>query len=158
MRNVGEFLSNELLRVVGKLKVFLRVPGSNQGQKSIEDAGQSSQHMKLKYLTQVLSSTAANVCGTSRATALTGDTSDECSSFRTYGQRKGTLGFQLNYWQTDCWFFKFSMLWYLFSDMKPQNCYFSSYRGSVRHSTFNQLSDAWHNIHNGSLQQYHCCC
>lgn len=51
---------------------------------------------------EVLSSTPANVCGTSRATALTGDTSDECSSFRTYGQRKGTLGFQLNYWQTDC--------------------------------------------------------
>ena len=58
--------------------------------------------IQIQPLDQVLSSTAANVCGSSRATALTGDTSDECSSFRTYGQRKGTLGFQLNYWQTDC--------------------------------------------------------
>jgi len=51
---------------------------------------------------ETLSSTSANVCGSSRATAITGDTDDECSAFRTYGLRKGTLGFQLNHWQVDC--------------------------------------------------------
>ena len=51
---------------------------------------------------EVLSSTAANVCGTSRPTAATGDTEDECSEFRLYGNRKGTLGFQLDWWQNDC--------------------------------------------------------
>jgi len=51
---------------------------------------------------EVLSSTAANICGTSRPTAATGDTSDECSQFRLYGNRAGTLGFQLDWWQNDC--------------------------------------------------------
>jgi len=51
---------------------------------------------------EVLSSTAANVCATSRPTAGTGDTGDECSTFRLYGNRKGTLGFQLDWWQIAC--------------------------------------------------------
>jgi len=38
------------------------------------------------------------VCGNGR----TSDISDECSAFRLYGKRKGTLGFQLVWWQTDC--------------------------------------------------------
>jgi hypothetical protein len=51
---------------------------------------------------EVLSSTAANICGSSRPTAATGDTSDECSKFRLFGNRQGTLGFQLDWWQNDC--------------------------------------------------------
>ena len=51
---------------------------------------------------QVLSSTSANVCGTTRATAATADVSDECGIFRLHGQRKGNMGFQLKWWQVDC--------------------------------------------------------
>ena len=51
---------------------------------------------------EVLSSTAANVCGTTRPTAGTADTSDECARFRLYGNRAGTLGFQFTWWQETC--------------------------------------------------------
>lgn len=51
---------------------------------------------------ETLSSNPAKVCGTSRPAAGTGDTGDECSTFRLYGNRKGTLGFQLDWWQIAC--------------------------------------------------------
>jgi len=51
---------------------------------------------------EVLTQTSANLCGTSKPTANTGDTSDECSQFRKYGNQRGTLGFGLVWWQVDC--------------------------------------------------------
>jgi len=48
---------------------------------------------------EVLSSTSSSVCSTS---SKTGDTVDECSKFRKFGNKKGTLGFQLYWWQVDC--------------------------------------------------------
>jgi len=51
---------------------------------------------------EVLSSTSANVCGESASTAKTNDVSDECSKFRLYGNRRGTVGFSLKWWQEDC--------------------------------------------------------
>jgi len=51
---------------------------------------------------EVLSSTSANVCGESSPTAKTNDVSDECSKFRLYGNRRGTVGFQFVWWQADC--------------------------------------------------------
>jgi len=48
-----------------------------------------------------LSSSASTLCSTS-ATARTSDTSDECATFRTYGSRRGTIGFSLVWWQTSC--------------------------------------------------------
>ncbi|XP_023319566.1 uncharacterized protein LOC111694771 isoform X2 [Eurytemora carolleeae] len=41
-------------------------------------------------------------CSTTRAGAGSADTSDECATFRTYGNRRGTLGFMLKWWQTNC--------------------------------------------------------
>jgi len=51
---------------------------------------------------ETLSPSSPAVCATSGTPARTGDVSDECSSFRIYGNRKGTLGFQLTWWQTSC--------------------------------------------------------
>lgn len=49
-----------------------------------------------------LSTSSTSLCGTSRPTAIKADTSDECATFRTYGNRKGTLGFQLDWWHRAC--------------------------------------------------------
>lgn len=51
---------------------------------------------------EVLSSSSSKVCGTTSATARTGDTSDECAKFRLYGSRQGTLGFQFVWWHIGC--------------------------------------------------------
>jgi len=51
---------------------------------------------------EVLSSDSSKVCGTSSSAARTADTSDECATFRLYGSRKGTIGFQFVWWHNDC--------------------------------------------------------
>merc|ERR1712013_41809 len=48
---------------------------------------------------EVLSSTSSTVCSTRSSS---GDTVDECSKFRKFGNSRGTLGFQLHWWQVDC--------------------------------------------------------
>jgi len=48
---------------------------------------------------EVLSSTSSTVCST---TSSSGDTVDECSKFRKFGNARGTLGFNLHWWQVDC--------------------------------------------------------
>ena len=69
-----------------------------------------------------LSTSSSSLCGTSRPTAKEADTNDECAAFRSlairklhvterndnkainrlYGSRRGTLGFQLVWWQRSC--------------------------------------------------------
>jgi len=48
-----------------------------------------------------LGSSPTTICSSSRP-AKSLDVSDECATFRTYGKRRGTLGFQLTWWQTTC--------------------------------------------------------